>query len=239
MELIDLPDGQRYIDYVSFHCYSGDPSTQSYFHSRHPDKPILFTECTQGGNEWSEQDFLVHFIGNRWLYFDQLSNWGQSVVHWNLAVDLRQGPHSGGCGDCSGTVTVDVAADNYTVVLNGQLYNIAHFTALLPVNSTRLNTSTEQTDQAQLSHLAFIRGGDDGRLVQIMNEAETAQTVVVKEEGVKGACVQVTVEGQSMLSLLWRDTAEQQDDSEHRHTRTDLAPQEGQWVAGMDQGLFW
>jgi glucosylceramidase len=49
--LLDSP-AARWFAGTAFHCYSGDPESQSALHDQHPDKDIYFTECsgTQSGN---------------------------------------------------------------------------------------------------------------------------------------------------------------------------------------------
>ena len=37
---------------------------------------------------------------------DYTRNWGRSVAKWSLAVDQNKGPHNGGCGRCTGLITV-------------------------------------------------------------------------------------------------------------------------------------
>ena len=233
IELINIPDGQKFIDIVSFHCYSGNVSTQAYFHSVHPEKPIFLTECTQTGNEHGVADFQRKLLDNRKLYWGNLGEgWGQTTIHWNLGVDLSLGPHSGGCATCSGVVTVDVPDEgsNYTVLYNVETYNLAHFTALLGTGSHMVNSTLEEA--GEVGGMGFIR--EEGiRVAQLINEGKEAVTVTVVEEGVKGACVQVEVEAASIVSVAWMDNAL----GPHRHERQYSV--EVPLVKGREHGLFW
>ena len=101
-----------------------------------------FTECSQTGNENTPRQFLNDFMDNlNGLYFGNLGNWGRTVLHWTMAVDLKLGPHSGGCATCSGIVTVD--ATN----------NSIPYTVKVPPTPSTL--STPPLPLPTLSHLCF------------------------------------------------------------------------------------
>jgi glucosylceramidase len=90
---------------TAFHCYAGNPSAQAAVHDAAPDKGIWFTECS--GGDWSPS-----YAGNLAWNTDMLllgatRNWAKSVLLWNLALSPTGGPHTGGCSNCRGVLTID------------------------------------------------------------------------------------------------------------------------------------
>jgi len=200
IEIMDL--SPESIDYMAFHCYDGDVSNQTVFHNAFPNTPIIFTECSQTGNEGSPQDFLNDFMDNaRTLYFGNINNWGQSVLHWSMAVDLNLGPHSGGCGTCSGVVTVDAGdlSKPYTVRYNSETYSIAHFSALIPPNANNVLTDTDNDDG--VLHLGFVNP-DGSRVVQLLNTNRATQQVMVYEKEIN-SCFTMVLAAQSLYSFVY------------------------------------
>jgi len=67
----------------AFHCYAGDVSAQSKVHELYPEREIHMTECS--GGDWAPE-FWSTLVWNV-LYVGSTINWGQSINHWNLALD--------------------------------------------------------------------------------------------------------------------------------------------------------
>ncbi|HZI21932.1 MAG TPA: hypothetical protein VFD76_05430, partial [Gemmatimonadales bacterium] len=112
----------RYIAGVAWHCYAGDVSAQTTVHDAHPDKDAYFTECS--GGEWSPNfaDNLKWFVQT--LIIGATRGWAKGVILWNLALDEHYGPHTGGCGNCRGVVTIDSVSG--AVTRNVEYYTLAH-----------------------------------------------------------------------------------------------------------------
>ncbi|WP_443072606.1 RICIN domain-containing protein [Streptomyces sp. RPT161] len=85
---------------VAWHGYGGDVTEQTTVHNQYPNLDAYDTEHSGGtwiGNQ--QQEDMNNII-------DYTRNWGKSVVKWSLAVDQNMGPHNGGCGTCTGLITV-------------------------------------------------------------------------------------------------------------------------------------
>lgn len=193
------------VDYIAFHCYAGGVSNQSVFHEQHPNVPIIFTECSQTGNEGSPKDFLNDFMDNQsGLYHGNFHNWGQSTLHWSLGVDMTGGPHSGGCADCSGVVVVDAANSSrpYVVKRNSEFYSLAHFASLIPPNSNVITTTTK----GSIDTLAFTTG-DLRRVIQILNQDTQHYQVLLRDHSSSDYCVMFNVSGQSQWSLNYQTSS--------------------------------
>ena len=87
---------------AAFHCYGGDPAAMGGLAV-----PSVLTECT--GGDW-DPDWGSTF---RWqaqnLVVTPVASGSTGLILWNLALDPDHGPHTGGCGNCRGIVTVDPA----------------------------------------------------------------------------------------------------------------------------------
>lgn len=91
---------------IAWHCYNGDPSAMSTLHSQYPNKEVYETECASG--------ISITHISTINLLMQSVLNWSRSVELWNIALDPNHGPHSGGCTDCLGVVTIDQGNGNVT-----------------------------------------------------------------------------------------------------------------------------
>ena len=95
------------VDAVGFHSYGGQnllSHVQSAVHSECAGKDIYFTEATGFFGAPNTAANLVFAM--RYNLIGPVRNWARASTYWNLALNESSGPHSGGCGDCRGMVTV-------------------------------------------------------------------------------------------------------------------------------------
>jgi len=144
----------RYIAGVAWHCYAGDVSAQTLVHDAHADKDAYFTECSGGGWAPNFADNLKWFV--RTLIIGSTRGWAKGVLLWNLALDEHDGPHTGGCGNCRGVVTINSASGGVT--RNVEYYALAHASRFVRPGARRVE-STSGSDG--LESVAF-RNADDG-----------------------------------------------------------------------------
>src|SRR6516225_9111774 len=110
----------RWISGVAYHCYYGDPSAMTKLHDQFPGQAIYFTECSgsQSANPANTfSDTLKWHSRN--LIIGATRNWAQTVINWNVALDPSGGPHVGGCGTCTGIITVREGDQAFTYTLPG------------------------------------------------------------------------------------------------------------------------
>jgi glucosylceramidase len=162
-----LADAQarRYVDGVAFHCYYGDPSSQTRMHQTHPDLAVYFTECsgvrsTQPANTF--RDTLRWQTRN--LTIGAVRNWARTVVGWNAALDPSGGPHNGGCDVCTGVVTVDGAA----VTRNAEYYVLGHASKFVRPGAVRIESDLP----GNLRNVAF-RNPDGSVVLLVLNDADS------------------------------------------------------------------
>ena len=128
---------RRYVSGVAWHCYGGDVSAQSVVHDKYPDKDAYITECS--GGDWAPKfaDNLVWMV--RTLIIGGTRNWARGVILWNVALDEHHGPHTGGCGNCRGVITIK---DDGTIVRNEEYYALAHVSRFVPPGARRIASSS-------------------------------------------------------------------------------------------------
>ncbi|MEN3356966.1 MAG: glucosylceramidase, partial [Mycobacteriales bacterium] len=110
---------------------------------------------------------------------DYTRNWGRTVTKWSLAVDQNMGPHAGGCGTCTGLITVH-NGDNrsgqvdYTI----EYYSMGHLTKFVKPGATRI-ASTANTS---VPNVAWVNP-DGSKALIAYNDTGSAQTVRVNWGG--------------------------------------------------------
>jgi glucosylceramidase len=118
---------------IAWHGYSGDPAVGSQVHQQYPNVRQFSTEHSGGtwiGNQHNED--LADII-------NYARNWSGSLVKWSLALNQNMGPHNGGCGTCTGLITVQEGGPragqvDYTV----EYYTTGHLTKFVRPGAHRI-----------------------------------------------------------------------------------------------------
>ena len=162
--LLDDPGAKRWLAGTAFHCYSGDPSSQSDLKAAHPDRDIYFTECSglKSGDPATSFPDTLHWH-SRYLTIGATRNWAKNVITWNLALDPQNGPFNGGCETCMGVVTVDPATGRAT--REGDYYVMGHVTKFVKPGAVRIGSTVE----GNIWDVAF-RNPDGSTVVLVNND---------------------------------------------------------------------
>jgi len=183
----------RYIAGVAWHCYGGDVSAQALVHDAHPDKDAYFTECS--GGEWAPNfaDNLKWFVGT--LIIDATRDWAKGVLLWNLALDENHGPHTGGCGDCRGVVTI--TSGSGAVTRNVEYYALAHASRFVRPGARRIASTS---GVAGVESVAFRNADDGSKALIVVNTAaqDRAFTVLWGNQSLR-----YTLPAGAVVTLLW------------------------------------
>lgn len=149
-----------YVDGVAWHCYGGEVQSQAQVHAAYPDKETYFTECS--GGEWKPhwEETLPWYMKN--LIIGTTRNWAKGVLLWNLALNENHGPHTGGCNDCRGVVTIHSKTGEVTKNLD--YYALAHASRFVRQGARRVYSSLGEEG---VETVAF-QNSDDGSLVLIV-----------------------------------------------------------------------
>jgi glucosylceramidase len=132
---------------IAWHGYSGDVSEQTTVHNQFPGTDAFDTE--HSGGTWiadQQHEDMFNII-------DYTRNWGRSVVKWSLAVDQNMGPHNGGCGTCTGLITVHHGdSRSGQVDFNIEYYDMGHLTKFVRPGAFRI-ASTASTSVPNVAWL--------------------------------------------------------------------------------------
>jgi glucosylceramidase len=175
MSMLADKTARQYVSGVAWHCYAGDVSAQSQVARHFPELDVWFTECS--GGEWKPQwaETLPWITRN--LIIGSTRNGARGVLMWNLALDPAYGPHTGGCTDCRGVVTIDPKTGKVT--RNIEYYAFGHASRFVRQGARRVDSEGEAKG---LDHVAFTN--PDGSTVLIVcNSAAEPRRFTVQAPG--------------------------------------------------------
>ena len=189
----------RWVSGVAYHCYYGDPSAMTALHDQFPRQDIYQTECS-GSESAVPADTFSDTL--KWqarnLEIGSTRNWSQTVVNWNLALDPSGGPHVGGCGTCTGIVTVGPGA---TVTPNAEYYALGQLSRFVQPGARRIASTSFGTTgwNGQIMDVAFVN--PDGSTVLVAhNENDSPQSFSVSENGED---FNYALPGDSLATFVW------------------------------------
>lgn len=194
-------EAARWVAGTAYHCYYGDPSSQTALHDDHPDKDIWFTECSgsHGAEDTPEQIFRGTLTWHaRTLTVGTTRNWAKSVVNWNIALREDGGPHLGGCATCTGLVTV---LEDGTVRRDAEFYTIGHLSKFVRPGAVRIG-STSYGDpgwNGQVTDVAF-RNPDGSTALVVHNENDEPRSFAV---AVGDQHFEYTLPGGALATFVW------------------------------------
>ncbi len=166
--LLGDPATNRDIAGTSWHCYAGSPTVMTAIHALYPTKDVYETECATGAS--------VTPISTSDLLMQSVQNWAKTVELWNIALEANHGPHTGGCPDCLGVVTVDPNAGN--VIYSNDYYLIGHFSKFVVPGAYHI----EATTPGSLTDVAF-KNPDGSKVVVAYNDGFRSRTFKVRWKG--------------------------------------------------------
>jgi glucosylceramidase len=155
---------------IAWHGYGGNVGTQTDVHNQYPSVNAYMTEHSGGtwiGNQHSED---MHNL------IDYTRNWDRSWIKWSLGVDQNHGPHNGGCGTCTGLITVHNGDSqsgqvDYTV----EYYTMGHLTKFVKPGARRI----ESTASSTVPNVAW-RNPDGSKALIAYNESTSSQQLKVR-----------------------------------------------------------
>ncbi|WP_083976563.1 ricin-type beta-trefoil lectin domain protein [Kitasatospora azatica] len=154
---------------MAWHGYGGDVSEQTTVHNQYPNLDAFDTE--HSGGTWvadQQREDMLNII-------DYTRNWGKSVVKWSLAVDQNMGPHNGGCGTCTGLVTVHNGDSrsgqvDYTV----EYYDLGQLTKFVKPGAYRIDS----TANSAVPNVAWLNP-DGSKALVAYNDSGSVQNLRV------------------------------------------------------------
>ena len=154
---------------IAWHGYGGNVSEQTRAHDEFPN--VLSYDTEHSGGTWvghQQDEDMANII-------DYTRNWGRSVVKWSLAVDQNHGPHNGGCGTCTGLITVHNGDSQHgTVDYTIEYYSMGHLTKFVKPGAVRVGTN----DNGSVRNVAW-RNPDGSKALIAYNTTGGTQDVRV------------------------------------------------------------
>src|SRR5882672_3529417 len=187
------PVASRFVAGVAWHCYNGKVAAQTPVHDAHPDKDAYMTECSGGdwAPDWADS---LHWNVSE-LIIGSTRGWSRGIVLWNLALDEKHGPHTGGCKDCRGVVTIDSATG--AITRNVEYFALAHASQFVRPGAHRIESTTGVKN---LESVAF-RNADDGSVALIvLNGARRERQFSV---AAAGKSFEFSLPAGAVATLLW------------------------------------
>lgn len=181
-----------YIGGVAWHCYRGDVSAQSTVHDAFPGFGSFFTECT--GFEGAPGFGNTLAYNMRTLMIGATRNWAQGVLLFNVALDQNHGPHTGGCTDCRGVVTVDSTTG--AVTRNAEFYALGHLSRFVQKGARRIAS----TSAGAVLSVAFANP-DGTTVLLVFNDSSAASNVSVNAAA---GNFSLALPAQSAATLRWK-----------------------------------
>lgn len=193
LNVLAVRQAAQYVSGVAWHCYGGDPSAQTTIHNQHPEKETWVSECsgTFAVPDWGEN--LQWLVGT--LIIATTRNWARAVAFWNLALDENDGPHTGGCGNCRGVVTINSATG--AVTRNVEYYALAHASAFVRPGARRIASTTSVKG---LQSVAFQNADDGTKVLIVLNTQSNSRSFSVHENA---TWFVYTLPGGSVVTFLW------------------------------------
>ena len=176
---------------AAWHCYEGDVPAQSPVHDAYPDKDAWLTECS--GGEWTPKFSEVLAWMTDKLIIGASNNWSRGTLLWNLALDPAHGPHTGGCSDCRGVVTIDPVTG--AITRNVEYYVLGHASRFVLPGAFRVAAIKRS---AEVEAAAFLN--PDGSRIAILHRKSGCGPVMISVDGERYA---VPLPDASVATLRW------------------------------------
>lgn len=178
---------------IAWHGYGGDVGKQTSVHNQYPALDAFGTEHSGGTWIADQQREDMHNI------VDYTRNWAKSVTKWSLAVDQNMGPHNGGCGTCTGLITVhDGDGRSGQVDYTVEYYDMGHLTKFVRPGAQRIAS----TASSAVPNVAW-RNPDGSKALIAYNEGAGAKTVTI-DWGAQHATY--SLPGRTSATFTWSGT---------------------------------
>ncbi|MGH3434431.1 MAG: glycoside hydrolase family 30 protein, partial [Thermocrispum sp.] len=158
---------------IAWHGYFGDPATGRQVHQQYPDIQQFSTEHS-GGTWVGDQhgDDMADIVG-------YARNWSSSIVKWSLALDQDHNPHNGGCGVCTGLITVHNGDGAHGQVERTiEYYTTGHLSKFVRPGARRIAS----TQNGTVINVAY-RNPDGSKALIVHNTTGQAQSLRVDWDG--------------------------------------------------------
>ena len=117
------------------------------------------------------------------------------MILWNLALDENHGPHTGGCGDCRGVVTI--ASASGAVTRNVEYYALAHASRFTRAGARRIASTS---GVAGVETVAFRNADDGSKVLLALNTSTAPQSLAIRWAG---KWFRYTLAAGAVVTFVW------------------------------------
>ncbi|WP_231499924.1 ricin-type beta-trefoil lectin domain protein [Saccharothrix sp. NRRL B-16314] len=154
---------------IAWHGYFGDPAVGTQVRNQYPGVKQFSTE--HSGGTWISNQHNEDMAD----IVNYARNWSSSLVKWSLGLNQNMGPHNGGCGTCTGLITVQEGGSragqvDYTV----EYYTTGHLTKFVKPGAYRIDSTANGTVQ----NVAY-RNPDGSKALIAHNGGTSSQSIRV------------------------------------------------------------
>ncbi|MER5260871.1 ricin-type beta-trefoil lectin domain protein [Actinosynnema sp. NPDC002837] len=154
---------------IAWHGYFGDPAVGTQVRNQYPNVKQFSTE--HSGGTWISNQHNEDMAD----IVNYARNYSSSLVKWSLALNQNMGPHNGGCGTCTGLITVQEGGSragqvDYTV----EYYTTGHLTKFVRPGAYRIDSTANGTVQ----NVAY-RNPDGSKALIAHNGGTSSQSIRV------------------------------------------------------------
>ncbi|GAB2986697.1 ricin-type beta-trefoil lectin domain protein [Saccharothrix stipae] len=154
---------------IAWHGYFGDPAVGTQVRNQYPNVRQFSTE--HSGGTWISNQHNEDMAD----IVNYARNWSSSLVKWSLALNQDMGPHNGGCGTCTGLITVQEGGPragqvDYTV----EYYTTGHLTKFVKPGAYRIDSTANGT----VPNVAY-RNPDGSKALIAHNGGTSSQSIRV------------------------------------------------------------
>ncbi|CAJ0570088.1 unnamed protein product, partial [Mesorhabditis spiculigera] len=195
---------REYADGIGVHWYMDAFAPASLLTEtalRHPDKFILATEACSGFlgvhgpilGDWSRAENYAADI------IDDLNNFVSGWVDWNLVLDTTGGP-TFVANNADAPILRNGTRGSDEFYKQPTYYALGHFSAWVPVGSTRIKSQLLDRDPA-LKLVAF--SFKSKRVAVVLNRGDSEKTVEIHDPLMPERVLTMKIEGHSISTIVW------------------------------------
>ena len=152
---------------ISWHWYAGTPGVMTTLHNQFPNLGEYVTEAS--GGTWNADEAKSDFEA----IIHSMRNWARSYIKWSLALDQNRGPHTGGCADCNGLITIN--GDTGDAGYNIDYFTLGHFSKFVLPGAAHVWSS----NSTGIISSAFLNPDRMTRVLVAYNDSAVSQTFQV------------------------------------------------------------
>lgn len=196
---IDFPvrvlqsDGGGYVDAIGVHCYAGDENDMRDFldglRENAPDVEVFMTECTAVTTYTNLEQNMEWSV--RRMYIAAYDHHAVGTAYWNLALDALGETHLGGCGNCTGLVSV--LSGSIRTEADG--YVTAHFSRYVEVGARRIDV---QSNHQNILAVGYVDAG--GTITLVLWNDGAGRTATISW---RGKAASVPLPANALVTVRW------------------------------------